>query len=120
MYRASQLICQRTPKYAMTDTDPLQAFLSGLCTPPKLVFVRQAYAHCANVPFRLEICLVETCTGPCGAVGSASNSRAGGPGFDTRSNHILSFFLPLNQEGQLSVTCKNMCTKFWLGTAEEV
>ena len=29
--------------------------------------------------------------GPCSAVGSASDSRARGPGFDTRSGHILSF-----------------------------
>ena len=33
---------------------------------------------------------------------SASDTRARGPGFDTRSGHILSFFLPLSQEGQLS------------------
>ena len=48
------------------------------------------------------------------AVGSASDSRARGPGFDTRSGHILSFFLPLIQEGQLSVTGESMCTKYWL------
>ena len=40
---------------------------------------------------------------PRSAVGSASDSRARGPGFDTRSGHILSFLLPLVQEGQLSV-----------------
>ena len=28
--------------------------------------------------------------------------------------HILSFLLPLIQEGQLSVTGKSMCTKYWL------
>ena len=33
--------------------------------------------------------------GPRSAVGSASDSRARGPGFDTRSGHILSFLLPL-------------------------
>ena len=33
---------------------------------------------------------------------------------DTRSGHILSFLLPLIQEGQLSVTGENMCTKYWL------
>ena len=38
------------------------------------------------------------------AVGRTSDSRAIGPGFDTRSGHILSFLLPLTQEGQLSVT----------------
>ena len=39
---------------------------------------------------------------------------AGGPGFDTRSGNILSFLLPLFQEGQLSVTGESMCTKYWL------
>ena len=39
------------------------------------------------------------------AVGSASDSRTRGPGFDTRSGHLLSF-----QEGQLSVTGESMCT----------
>ena len=33
---------------------------------------------------------------------------------DTRSGHILSFLLPLMQEGQLSVTGESMCTKYWL------
>ena len=33
---------------------------------------------------------------------------------DTRSGHILSFLLPLIQEGQLSVTGESMCTKYWL------
>ena len=37
-----------------------------------------------------------------------------GPGFDTRSGNILSFLLPLNQEGRLSVTGESMCTKYWL------
>ena len=37
-----------------------------------------------------------------------------GPGFDTRSSNILSFLLPLFQEGQLSVTGESMCTKYWL------
>ena len=49
--------------------------------------------------------------GPRCAVGSASDSRARGLGFDTRSGHILSFLLPLIQEGQLSVTGGSMCTK---------
>ena len=35
------------------------------------------------------------------SVGSASDTRSRGPGFDTRSGHILSFLLPLIQEGQL-------------------
>ena len=46
--------------------------------------------------------------------GSASDSRARGPGFDTRSGHILSFLLPLFQERQLSVTGESMYTKYWL------
>ena len=49
--------------------------------------------------------------GPRRAVGSASDSRGRGPGFDTQSGHILSFLLPLIQEGQLSVTSESMCTK---------
>ena len=40
-------------------------------------------------------------------------------GFDTRSGNLLSFLLPLFQEGQLSVTGESMCAKYWL-TAWEV
>ena len=47
-----------------------------------------------------------------GAVGSACDSKARGLGFDARSGHILSFLLPLIQEGQLSVTGKSMSTKY--------
>ena len=36
-----------------------------------------------------------------------------------RSGNILSFLLPLFQEGQLSVTGESICTKYWL-TAKEV
>ena len=39
--------------------------------------------------------------GPRSAVGSASDSKARGPGFDTRSDHILSFLLPLILSCQL-------------------
>ena len=46
------------------------------------------------------------------AVGRAPDSQVRGPGFDTRSGHILSFLLPLIQEGQLSVTGESMCTKY--------
>ena len=45
-----------------------------------------------------------TVAGQCSAVGSSSDSRSRGPGFDIRSGHILSFLLLLVQEGQLSVT----------------
>ena len=50
--------------------------------------------------------------GPRSAVDSASDPRA--RGFDTRSDHKLSFLLPLIQEGQLSVTGESMSTKYWL------
>ena len=49
---------------------------------------------------------------PRSAVGSASDARAKGPGFDTQSGHILSFLLPLIQGGQLSVTGESMCMKY--------
>ena len=52
--------------------------------------------------------------GPRSAIGRAPDTEVGGPGFDTRSGHILSFLLPLFQEGQLSVTGESMCTKYWL------
>ena len=42
------------------------------------------------------------------------SSSAKHPGFDIRSGRILSFLLPLIQEGQLSVTGESMCTKYWL------
>ena len=48
------------------------------------------------------------------AIGRAPDSKVRGPGFDTRSGNILSFLLPLFQEGQLSVTGEIMCTKYWL------
>ena len=56
--------------------------------------------------------------GPNGAVGSMSNSKVRGPGFNTRSGHILLFLLPLIQEEQFSVTGESMCTKHWLTTEE--
>ena len=52
--------------------------------------------------------------GPRNAVGRAPESYVRGPGFDTRSGNILSFLLPLIQEGQLSVTGESMCTEYWL------
>ena len=52
--------------------------------------------------------------GPRSAVSSMSDSRARGPEFDTWSSHILSFLLPLIQEGQLSVNGESMCKKYWL------
>ena len=52
--------------------------------------------------------------GPRSAIGRAPDSLVRGPGFDTRSGNILSFLLPLFQEGQLSVTGESMCTRYWL------
>ena len=52
--------------------------------------------------------------GPCNAVGRAPDWLVRGPRFDTRSGHTLSFFLPLIQKGQLSVTGESMCMKYWL------
>ena len=43
-------------------------------------------------------------TGPRSAVGKASDSRASGLGFDSRSSYMLSFLLLLIPDGQLSVT----------------
>ena len=44
------------------------------------------------------------------AVGSATDSKSKGPGFNTRSGHLLLFLLPLTQEGHLSVTGERICT----------
>ena len=52
--------------------------------------------------------------GPRSAIGRALDSQVRDPGFDTRSGNILSFLLPLFQEGRLSVTGESMCTKYWL------
>ena len=52
--------------------------------------------------------------GPRSAVGSASDARARGPGFDTRSGLVVSFLFLLIQEEQLSVTGDSMCTKYWI------
>ena len=48
------------------------------------------------------------------AVGSVSDFRARGLGFDTWSGHQLSFLISLIQEGQLPVTGGSMCTYYWL------
>ena len=52
--------------------------------------------------------------GPRSAIGRAPDSKIRGSEFDTRSGNILSFLLPLFQEGQLSVTGESMCMKYWL------
>ena len=64
-----------------------------------------------NAHKRCSICHT---AGPRSAIGRAPDSYVRGPGFDTRSGNILSFLLPLFQEGQLSVTGESMCTKYWL------
>ena len=51
----------------------------------------------------------ECTTGPRSAIASASDSRAKCSWLDTRSGHISSFLLPLDQEGYLSVTCERTC-----------
>ena len=61
---------------------------------------------------RVRFCL--SYAGPRSAIGRVPDSLVRGPGFDTRSGNILSFLLPLFQEGQLSVTGESMCTKYWL------
>ena len=57
-----------------------------------------------TAPYRLKYCLK----------GPLSPKQPTSLGFDTRSDNILSFLLPLFQEGQLSVTGESMCTKYWL------
>ena len=44
------------------------------------------------------------------AISSAIDLWFRGPGFETRSGHILSFLRSLILEGQLSVTGESMCT----------
>ena len=58
--------------------------------------------------------LVQEFPGPCGAVVSASDSRARGPEFDIQSGLIISILLLLIQEGQLSVTGQSMCSKYFV------
>ena len=67
-----------------------------------------------SLSLSLSLCLSLSLSGLRSAVGRASDSRARGLGFDTRSGHTLSFLLPLIQEGHLSVTGESMCTKYWL------
>ena len=62
-----------------------------------------AYCEC-HAPLKLKVNCYLTYVGLRSTVSSASDSRARGPWFDTRSGHILSFLPPLIQEGQLSVT----------------
>ena len=71
-----------------------------------------------NLPLLKEYPFTLSTAGLRRAVGRVSDSQAKGPGFDTRSGHILWLLLPLFQEGQLSVNGESMCTKYWLTTLE--
>ena len=75
--------------------------------------VELSYEHRCKV-LTEEYVLHLPSAGPRSAIGRAPDSEVRGPGFDTRSGNILSFLLPLFQEGQLSVTGESMCTKYWL------
>ena len=44
--------------------------------------------------------------GPRSAIGRAPDSKVRGPGFDTRPGNILSFLLPLFQEGSCQLLAK--------------
>ena len=76
--------------------------------------VQLVVLFCSSITVLFDIPGITRCcsAGSHRAVGSTSDFRATGPGFHTRSGHILSFLLPLIEEGQLSVTDLSMCTKF--------
>ena len=80
--------------------DPIKSGRTDACT----------QAHTTKKNFNSCVSLT---AGPRSAVGRAPDSYVRGPWFDTRLDHILSFLLPLNQEGQLPVTGESMCTKYW-------
>ena len=69
----------------------------------------QRYENDRNISFTFDprdmmLAVQIGLAGPRSAVGSASDSKARGPGFDTRSDHLISFLLPLIQEQKLSAT----------------
>ena len=70
--------------------------------------------RCTRSVINTAVLLPNQTAGPRSAVGTAPDSQVRGPGFDTQSGRILSFLLPLIQEGHLSVTDESMCTKYWL------
>ena len=53
-----------------------------------------------------NIIYMQAAAGSRSAIVSATDLRTRGPEFDTRSDNILSLFLPLIQDGHLSVTGK--------------
>ena len=120
-------ICSLRSKFFPLRVDPIEKggkmklakMLPLKVLPLSLRDMLSANAKCVRADSLVSSGHLATLTGPRSAVGSASDSRARGPGFDTRSSHILSFLLRLIQEGQLSVTGESMCTKYWL-TASEV
>ena len=78
---------------------------------PTVIANKEFLVHfvCSGVPH-----LDRNSAKPRGAICRAPDSKVRGPGFDTPSGNILSFLLPLFQEGQLSVAGESMCTKYWL------
>ena len=60
--------------------------------------------------FRIRNSVLVEVAGRHVAVGGASDSRARLLGLESRSGYLLSFLLPLIQEGQLSVTGESRCT----------
>ena len=90
------LLCENVYSYAVNCSKMSIPICS---TAPKclLLFVLLCQNVCPHLFY----------AGPRSAIGR-------GPGFGTRSGNILSFLLPLFQEGQLSVTGESMCTKYWL------
>ena len=88
-------------------------FVTALVHPGETPSSSVCQGQCLRFP-RLLCIIGQIIAGPCSAIGRAADSYARGPGFDTQSGNLLSFLLPLFQEGQLSVTGESMCTKYWL------
>ena len=80
--------------------------------------ILMTYAHKSSPDVHVPV-LVKNLKLPTTSLGTCKSYKKNAcyamrPGFDTRSGNILSFLLPLFQEGQLSVTGESMCTKYWL------
>ena len=82
-----------------------------LCAEIKSLKAREISRFGSSQQVRI-LMIGSTCqpAGPRSAIGRAPDSLVRGPGHETRSGDILSFLLPLIQEGQLSVTGESMCT----------
>ena len=90
-----------------------------LCPPanisPLLFLCIEAYGYGRrDTSYASSSILLTRVAGPRSVIGRAPDSEVRGPRFDTQSSNILSFLLPLFQEGQLSVTGESMCTKYRL------